>query len=115
MFANPRFLQGIVTFEGRGLDEPVSLGDGFRYVVPAGVTAQPLYFRGGNSTGELICAILQRDGSPMRYFPIGARSSVHIPLRVIEDLAPDTAVELRLAAPAGLIGTLIADVGIVEL
>ncbi len=115
MFTTPRFLQGIVPFEGRGLDAPFSLGEQFSYVVPAGITAQPLYFRGGNSTDELVCAILARDGTPMRYFPIGARASVHVPLRVIQDLAPDTHVELRLAAPAGLIGTLVADVGIVEL
>ncbi|MCK9893260.1 molybdopterin oxidoreductase [Frankia sp. AgB32] len=115
MFTTPRFLQGIVPFEGRGLDAPFSLGAQFSYVVPAGITAQPLYFRGGNSTDELVCAILQRDGTPMRYFPIGARASVHVPLRVIQDLTPETHVELHLAAPAGLVGTLVADVGIVEL
>ncbi|MCM3886026.1 molybdopterin oxidoreductase [Frankia sp. R82] len=115
MFTTARFLQGIVPFEGRGLNAPFSLGSTFTYVVPDGTTAQPLYFRGGNSTDELICAILHRDGTPMRYFPIGARASVHIPLRVIEDLPPTTRVELQLAAPAGLTGTLVADVGIVEL
>ncbi|WP_391530156.1 molybdopterin oxidoreductase, partial [Candidatus Frankia nodulisporulans] len=82
MFTTARFLQGIVAFEGRGLATPFSLGPTFTYVVPDGTTAQPLYFRGGNSTDELICAILQRDSRPMRYFPIGARASVHIPLRV---------------------------------
>ncbi|CAJ65459.2 MULTISPECIES: hypothetical protein [Frankia] len=115
MFTTPRFLQGIVPFEGRGLDAPYPLGPAFSYVVPAGVTAQPLYFRGGNSTDELICLILQRDGAPMRFFPIGARASVHVPLRVVEDLAPATRIELHLAAPAGLLGMLVADVGIVEL
>ncbi|CAO5193417.1 Molybdopterin oxidoreductase [Frankia sp. AiPs1] len=115
MLTTPRFLQGIVPFEGRGLGAPFSLGASFAYVVPEGITAQPLYFRGGNSTNELICAILHRDGQPMRYFPIGARASVHVPLRVIEDLAPATRVELLLAAPEGLRGTLVADVGIVEL
>jgi len=59
--------------------------------------------------------ILQRDGAPMRYFPIGGRASVHVPLRVIEDLPPETRIELLLAAPAGLAGMVVVDVGIVEL
>ncbi|SNQ50531.1 conserved hypothetical protein [Frankia canadensis] len=115
MFTTPRFLQGIVPFEGRGLEAPFTLGPAFAYTVPAAITAQPLYFRGGNSTDGLICVILQRDGAPMRYFPIGARASVHVPLRVIEDLPPQTRIELLLAAPVGLSGTVVVDVGIVEL
>ncbi|ABD13855.1 molybdopterin oxidoreductase [Frankia sp. CcI156] len=115
MFTTPRFLQGIVPFEGKGLDVPISLGSSFSYVVPAGITAQPLYFRGGNSTDELICPILLRNGIPMRFFPIGARGSIHVPLRVVEDLVPETHIELHLAAPTGLVGTLVVDVGLVEL
>ena len=115
MYSTPRFLQGIVPFEGKGMDRPIPLGATFSYVVPAGTVAQPLYFRGGNSTDELVCVILLRDGQPMRYFPIGARASMHVPLRVIEDLPADTHVELALAAPAGLAGTLVADLGIVEI
>ena len=40
---------------------------------PTGVSAQALYFRGGNSTDELVTVVLMRDGEPMRYFPIGAQ------------------------------------------
>ena len=56
-----------------------------------------------------------RDGSPMRYFPIGAKGDVHVPLRVVEDLAAGTTVELWLAAPAGVSGTVVVDLGLVEI
>jgi assimilatory nitrate reductase catalytic subunit len=115
MFTTPRFLQGVVEFEGKGLDKPVPLGHSFSYVVPAEAVAQPLYFRGGNSTDEMICVVLVRDGKPMRYFPIGARNSVHVPLRVVEDISAGTHVELQVAAPEGLAGTLVADVGLAEI
>ena len=52
-----------------------------------------------------------RDGVPMRYFPIGAKADVHVPLRVVEDLEGGTAVELYLAAPEGLTGSVVVDVG----
>ena len=76
--------------------------------------AQALYFRGGNTTDELITVVLMRDGVPMRYFPIGAKADVHVPLRVVEDLEGGTAVELHLAAPDGLTGTVVVDLGLVE-
>ena len=50
----------------------------------------------------------------MRYFPIGAKADVHVPLRVVEDLESGTAVELHLAAPATPAGAVIVDVGFVE-
>jgi assimilatory nitrate reductase catalytic subunit len=50
----------------------------------------------------------------MRYFPIGAKGDVHIPLRVVEDLDADTALELHLAAPEGVTGTVVVDFGLVE-
>jgi hypothetical protein len=115
MFTKPRFVQGIVPFAGKGLDEPVPLGDAFSYTVPSGKTAQPLYFRGGNSTDELICVVLVRDGTAMRLFPIGARDAVHVPLRVVEDLEAGTVLEVHLAAPAGLAGTVVVDLGLVEI
>jgi hypothetical protein len=111
--STPRFLQGVFPFEGKGLDQPAPIGVP-GYVVPAGVVAQAVYFRGGNSADELINVVLIRDGKPMRYFPIGARSDVHVPLRVVEDLDAGTAVELWLAAPAGVTGTVIIDLGLVE-
>jgi hypothetical protein len=110
----PRFLQGVLSFEGKGLDQPVPLGGSLSYVVPDGVVAQAVYFRGGNSSEELIAVVLMRDGTAMRYFPIGAKGDVHVPLRVVEDLDSGTAVELWLAAPDGVTGTVVIDLGLVE-
>ena len=114
MHSTPRFLQGIFPFEGQGVDKPVPVHDTLTYTVPMGVTTQPLYFRGGNSTDELVTVVLLRDGAPMRYFPIGARDAVHVQLAVVEDLDDGTVLELHLAAPEGLTGTLVADLGLVE-
>ena len=52
--------------------------------------------------------VLMRDGVPMRYFPIGAKGDVHVPLRVVEDIE----AARRRAAPrrsAGLSGTVVVD------
>jgi assimilatory nitrate reductase catalytic subunit len=110
----PRFLQGIFPFTGQGLEKPVPLDDALRYVVPFGVTAQPLYFRGGNSSSALVCAVLMREGVPMRYFPIGAAGDNHVPLRVVEDLDGGTVLELYLGAPEGVTGHVVVDLGLVE-
>jgi assimilatory nitrate reductase catalytic subunit len=75
---------------------------------------QALYFRGGNSSSELITVVLMRNGVPMRYFPIGARSDVHVPLRVVEDIEGGSVVELYLAAPDGVGGSVVVDLGMVE-
>ena len=115
MHSTPRFLQGVFPFQGKGLDQPLPISGELSYQVPDGVTAQAVYFRGGNSTTELISVALIRDGVPMRYFPIGAKSDVHVALRVVEDLPAGTGVELWLAAPAGSTGTVVVDFGLVEI
>jgi hypothetical protein len=112
--STPRFLQGVFPFEGKGLDAPVTLDAALTYTVPRGVTAQAVYFRGGNAAAELVCFVLVRDAVPMRYFPVGAKGDTHVPLRVVEDLDGGTVVELMLAAPDGLTGTVVVDLGLVE-
>ena len=114
MIARNHFLQGIYSFEGAGLDKPAPLSAELSHVVPDGVISQALYFRGGNSTDELITIVLMRDGVPMRYFPIGAKSDVHVPLRVVEDIEGGSVIELALVAPIGLSGTVVIDLGLVE-
>ena len=114
MISRNHFLQGIYTFEGAGLDKPVAISDELGHVVPDGVVSQALYFRGGNSTDELIVVVLLRDGVPMRYFPIGAKGDVHVPLRVVEDIEGGSVIELALVAPLGLSGTVVVDLGLVE-
>jgi len=114
MRSQPRFLQGAFPFAGAGLDNPGKLDGVPAYQVPADRRAQLVYFRGGNSTDELIYVSLMRDGEPMRLFPLGARAGSHVALRVIEDLLPGTEIEIHLAAPEGTSGTAIVDVGLVE-
>lgn len=96
------------------MDKLSLLHEGLTYTVPAGITTQPLYFRGGNGTDGLITVVLVRDGAPMRYFPIGARSGTHVALAVVEDIEDGSVLELHLAAPEGLIGTVVVDFGLVE-
>jgi hypothetical protein len=108
------FLQGIFAFEGKGLEKLVPIDDSLRYVVPLGTTAQALYFRGGNSSDVLITVVLLRGGAPMRYFPIGAQAGTHVALRVVEDLDGDTELDLQLAAPEGITGSVVIDFGLVE-
>lgn len=58
---------------------------------------------------------LVRDGATMRYFPISAKGSTHVSLRVVEDLLSDSVLEVYLGAPMGLTGTVVVDVGLVEI
>ena len=113
--SSPRFLQGSFEFEGNGYDKPVLIDDSLRYVVPAGATLQPVYFRGGNSTKQMISVVLQRDGKPMRYFPGGAKSCLHVPLAVVEDIFPESKLEIWFGAPKGSVGSFVLDVGLLEL
>jgi hypothetical protein len=111
----PRFLQGAYRFRGAGYDAPAGLDPDLVYVVPADKRAQLIYFRGGNSSAEMAYVMLTQDGKPMRLFPIGARASVHVPLAVVEDLQPDTRIEVCFAAPAGTEGTFVLDIGLIEI
>ncbi len=108
------FLQGIYPFEGAGMDKPVPIHADLVHVVPDGVVAQALYFRGGNTTDELVTVVLMRDGIPMRYFPIGAKGDVHVALRVVEDIDSGSVVELHLVAPSTAQGMVVLDLGMVE-
>jgi assimilatory nitrate reductase catalytic subunit len=114
MISRPAFLQGAFPFEGVGLDKPAPLHPDLTYTVPAGSTAQALYFRGGNATDELIAVVLVRDGAPMRWFPVGARAGTHVALAVVEDVDEGSTLELHVAAPEGLTGTVVVDLGLVE-
>src|SRR3712207_6959830 len=75
MLTQNRFLQGVFPFVGAGLDKPVPIDPQLCHLVPDGVVSQALYFRGGNSSDELVTVVLMRDGVPMRYFPMGDRKS----------------------------------------
>ncbi|WP_432562936.1 molybdopterin oxidoreductase [Kineococcus sp. SYSU DK003] len=114
MSSTPRFLQGVHPFTGAGLEKPVALDGLASLAVPDGHRAQPVYFRGGNPTDELVVVALLRDGVTMRLFPVGAKSSVHVPLSIVEDVEAPSTLELRVMAPEGLAGTVVVDLGLVE-
>ena len=109
----PAFLQGVFGFTGAGYDAPSAVD--VHYTVPGAKRAQLIYFRGGNSAEAMVNIALLRDGKVMRYFPIGAQGAVHVPLAVVEDLEPDQVVTLTVAAPPGVAGTLVLDVGLIEI
>jgi assimilatory nitrate reductase catalytic subunit len=114
MNSTPRFIHGVFAFEGKGLEAPEALGASTEYDVPPDKRAQLIYMRGGNSADELIYLVLTHNGKPMRYFPIGAKSSVHVPLAVVEDILPGSKLGVLLAAPKGASGTVVIDVGLLE-
>ena len=115
MYSKPRLLQGVFAFEGQGYANPTPIAESLAYVVPVGKRAQFVYFRAGNSTDQMIYVVLKRDGQPMRYFPIGARADSHVALAVVEDLLSETRVEAAVAAPEGTSGTIVVDIGLVEI
>lgn len=114
MISKNRFLQGFYPFTGAGPGTMVPIHADLSYVVPEGVVNQPLYYRGGNSTPELITIVLLRDGTPMRYFPIGAKGDVNVPLRVVEDIEGGSVIELQIVAAEGVSGHVVVDLGMVE-
>jgi assimilatory nitrate reductase catalytic subunit len=110
----PTFLQGVYSFTGAGLNKPTALQPPLSYAVPADKRTQTIYFRAGNATPELIYVLLLKDGKPMRYFPIGAKAAVHVPLAVVEDLQPDSKIDVVVAAAEGISGSLVLDIGFME-
>jgi hypothetical protein len=114
MTEKPAFLQGVYPFEGRGLNSLQPFSPPITYKVPFDKRSQFIYFRGGNSSAEMVYVVMTTNGKPARYFPVGAKSSTHVPLAVVEDLEPGTEINLLFAAPEGEKGTLIIDVGLME-
>jgi len=110
----PKMIQGVFPVTGKGLEHPISFNPEISYVVPFDKRAQLTYFRAGNPSPELIYVLFKRNHLPMRYFPVGARDSVHISLAVLEDLHPETLIEVLVAAPEGLATVVVLDIGFVE-
>jgi len=113
--SKPQFLNGVYSFAGAGLESIAPLSDKLVYFVPPDRRAQLIYLRAGNSSGELVYLVLMRDGVPMRYFPLAAKGAEHVSLAVVEDLAPDTRIEVFFAAPAGTQGWFVVDIGLLEI
>ena len=113
MDPKPAFLQGTYKFKGEGLESPVSLY-GATYTVPENSRAQLVYFRAGQSSEDAINLLLLRDQKTMRLFPLGMKSAMHFPLAIQEYLPPGSHLELQVAAPPGLIGSIFVDLGFME-
>ena len=114
METTPRFINGVFSFTGTGLENSAPLGAGVAYTVPADKRSQLIYFRAGNSSDAMVAVSFMRDGKPMRIFPIAAKGAVHVPLVVVEDLEPETAIHIMVSAPAGVSGQIVLDVGLIE-
>ncbi len=115
METTPRFLNGVFGFEGKGLEAPVPLDDALVYTVPADRRAQLVYLRAGSSAPGLVTIALMRDGKLMRLFPIGAKAAMHVPLAVLEDLFPETRLEVFVSAERGVSGQVVLDIGLMEI
>jgi len=110
----PRFIHGVFAFEGRGLEHSYPLDARASYAVPRDKRAQLIYLRGGNSSDELVVVTLMRDGKTFRLFPLGAKAGMHVPLAVVEDLFPESKLEVFIAAPKGTAGFVAIDFGLIE-
>jgi hypothetical protein len=115
MQETPKFIQGVHAFHGGGLREFVPLRPAVLYKVPYDKRAQLVYLRAGNSSAEMIFVVLNRAQRPMRYFPIGAKGAIHVPLVIVEDIDPETELTLSVGAPLGLDGEVMIDLGLVEI
>jgi hypothetical protein len=112
MNAQPRFIQGRFTFEGKGLSHPVPLDPSALYAVPVDKRAKLLYVRAGNASSELVTIALTHDGAAVRLFPIGANAGMHVSLAIAEDVFSESQLEVLICAPEGCNGTLVLDLGL---
>jgi hypothetical protein len=109
-----KFIQGVFSYTGAGLNRAVPLSPAIKYAVPFDKRTQLIYLRAGSSIDELVYLVLMRNERPMRYFPIGAKGAVHVPLAIVEDIDPEAQLELLIGAPEGASGSVLIDVGLVE-
>ncbi len=115
MLEKPAFLQGLFSYEGRGLENPTGFQLPVTYLVPPDKRSQTIYFRAGNPSSEMIYLVLTRRGKPMRYFPVGAKGAIHVPLAVLEDIPAGSPLEVLVAAPDGLKSSALLDIGFMEI
>ncbi len=113
--AVPRFLQGVFPFIGRGLFEQEQVDDSLCYTTPAACEAEITYVRAGNFSDEMLYLILAADGAPLRYFPLGAGASCHIELAIVERHRAGSRIQMNFAAPLALRGTIVLDIGLLEI
>lgn len=103
-------LQTITDIEGEGIDSPQDLN--LSFTVSQGCSAGVQYVRAGNTSGGMVNITLLQDGKVMRYVPVAARSTTHVPLAIVDEMRSGTEVSVVVAAEEA--GKLILDVGILE-
>jgi hypothetical protein len=109
-----RLIQSVFAFTGAGFTSPVTLTPRLKYEVPARTTSTLIYLRAGNSSAELIYLQLTRNKKPMRLFPIGAKSAIHVTLAIVEEIGPETELEIHVGAAINTSGFLVLDMGLNE-
>ena len=115
MNEKPAFIQGLYSYRGAGLACPMPFHPPVTYTVPADKRAQTVYFRAGNASPEMIYLVLTRNGAPMRFFPVGAEGAIHVALAVVENLEPESRMEILVAAPKGGENVVVLDIGFLEI
>ncbi len=95
--------------------DPRPIDDALSYTVPAGKTAELIYFRAGYLSEDLIYFSITANTTPIRYFPVGPKSDIHVTLAIAESHPGGARFDVCLAAPRGLVGTAVLDVGLVEI
>ena len=115
MNEKPAFIQGLYSYRGAGLACPIAFDPPVTYTVPADKRAQTVYFRAGNASPEMIYLVLTRNGAPMRFFPVGAEGAIHVALAVVEDLEPESRMEILVAAQKGAETAVVLDIGFLEI
>jgi assimilatory nitrate reductase catalytic subunit len=113
--AQPVYLQGVFPFMGNGLLQPGLLHPDLRVTMPPGRYSRLAYFRAGNAADTLIYLSVLVGGKVHRYFPIGPQSHTHVALAIRESFPAGTRIEIHLAAPDGVLGTVIVDAGLVTM
>ncbi len=115
METTPRFLNGVYAFTGHGLGTSAPVTPPLSYTVSPDKRSQMIYIRAGNSADAMIAVHLTRGGKPFRSFPVGAKGSIHVSLAVVEDLEPDVSLDVVVAAPEGVSGHVVLDIGFMEI
>lgn len=71
--------------------------------------------RGGRLSDDLVYICVTANGTPIRYFPTGPKGDAHVMLAIVEQHLAGVRLDVCLAAPRGLVGSVVVDVGFIEL
>jgi assimilatory nitrate reductase catalytic subunit len=104
----------VLPFAGRGVFDLAPVNDSLSHTVAPGMVFEVPYFRAGNMSDDILYLTLSINSKPVRYFPIATKGDIHVPLAIVELYPAGTRIDVCLAAPRGLTGTVVVDVGLIE-